>query len=239
MVKLRFDIKDFAGVEDPREVPAYSIPAAAHYLQMPVATLQTWTLGRFYPTKSGRRRFRPLIKLPDPKLPYLSFSNLIEAHVLSSLRRRHNIRLDRIRSALRYVRQEFGTSRPLLTAEFETNGVSLFVHKLGKLVDASQGQAVMEEIMTKYLKRIEHKDSLAIRLYPFTRRDDFGGPKSVFIDPRISFGRPVIASCRIPTLIVAERYMAGDSIDHLADDYRCEPIDIQEALRCELRLEAA
>lgn len=239
MVKLRFRMEDFAGA-DARDVPAYSIPLAAHYLHMPVATLHSWVLGRHYPTKAGRRRFMPLICLPDRKVALLSFSNLVEAHVLSSLRRYHNIRLDRIRSALRFVGKEFGTERPLLTADFETNGVTVFVRKLGQLVDASQaGQTVMRDVMSAYLKRIEREGDRACRLYPFTRTGSLDDPRSVFIDPRVSFGRPVLANCRIPTAIIAERYKAGDSIEHLAADYGCHQADIQEALRCELRLEAA
>jgi uncharacterized protein (DUF433 family) len=42
----------------------------------------------------------------------------------------------------------------------------------------------------------------------------------------------------IPTSLVAERYRAGDSIEDLAEDYRCEPIKSQEAIRCELLIAA-
>lgn len=54
------------------------------------------------------------------------------------------------------------------------------------------------------------------------------------IDPRVAFGRLVIAGTGIPTHIVAERYAAGDSIDDLADDYNCCHEIIAEAIRCEI-----
>jgi len=49
-------------------------------------------------------------------------------------------------------------------------------------------------------------------LYPFTRSNSVGAPRSVFIDPRFSFGRPILKESRIATAVIAQRYKAGDSI---------------------------
>jgi uncharacterized protein (DUF433 family) len=49
----------------------------------------------------------------------------------------------------------------------------------------------------------------------------------------------VLAGTGIPTAIVAERYKAGESIDELAEDYGRSRKEIEEAIRCELWLEAA
>ena len=59
------------------------------------------------------------------------------------------------------------------------------------------------------------------------------------IDPRVSFGRPSIIGTGIPTSIIAERYKAGESVEDLADDYGLQPLQIQEAIRSELTVEAA
>lgn len=240
MPKLQFDANKIAAFGDAREMPAYSIPQAAHYLQMHVATLRSWVLGRDYPAAGGKKRFKPLISLPDKKRPLLSFFNLAEAHVLGALRRDHRIRLQDIRSALNYIQNELGAAHPLLDYRFETNGVALFVTKLGKLVDVSAaGQLVMRDVLDAYLKRLEREDLVVTRLYPFTRARETDGPKLVLIDPRHSFGRPVLAHSRIETAVIAQRYKAGDSIDDLADDYACQRLEVEEALRCELSLEAA
>lgn len=240
VAKLKFNANKIDKFSDSREMPAYSIPQAAHYLQLPVATLRSWVLGRDYPTEFGTKRFRPLISLPDRERPLLSFFNLAEAHVLSALPRDHRLRLQDIRTALNYVKNELGAAHPLLDHRFETDGVALFVTKLGKLVDASAaGQLVMREVLDAHLKRLERDDLVVARLYPFTRPRETGGPKLVFIDPRYSFGRPVLARARIATGIIAERYKAGESIDDLVDDYACERLEVEEALRCELFLEAA
>ena len=54
------------------------------------------------------------------------------------------------------------------------------------------------------------------------------------IDPRIAFGRLTIAGTGIVTDILKERYKAGDSIEDLAEDYDCDRLSIEEAIRCEL-----
>jgi len=58
----------------------------------------------------------------------------------------------------------------------------------------------------------------------------------VMMDPRIQYGRPMLIDSGIRTAIIAERYKAGESIRELAADCRRKPQDIEEAIRCELRL---
>jgi uncharacterized protein (DUF433 family) len=57
--------------------------------------------------------------------------------------------------------------------------------------------------------------------------------KSLLGQKEVALGR-LVAEKR-----VAERYKAGESIASLADDYGRDPLDIEEAIRCELALEAA
>lgn len=232
---------EFYQEHDPRLLPSYSIAEAAHYLLIPRATVRSWVAGRPYPTKSGKRFFRPVIERPSEAKALLSFVNLVEAHVLDAIRREHEIRLDKIRSAIQYLQTEFGSPHPLADYRFATDGLDLFVEKYGHLINVSQsGQLAIKELLQAYLRRID-RDAVgfAVRLYPFTRKRQWDEPKAVVIDPYVSFGRPVLAGTGIPTSIVAERYKAGESVEQLADDYGRAPLDIEEAIRCELELEAA
>jgi uncharacterized protein (DUF433 family) len=231
MPKAKLNLAELWNFADPRGIPAYTIPEAAHYLCIPKATLRAWVL--------GQRGFQHVIDLPHPESNLLSFYNLAEAHVLRSLRTVHEIQLPRIRKALNYVKRKFGWPRPLIQQEFKTDGLHLFVERLGKVEVASEeGQLVLREVMI-HLERIEWEDNIAARLYPFTRTDPFDAPKSVIIDPRHSFGRPILRDARVSTTIIAERYKAGESIQALADDYGCSQLDVEEGIRCELRFSAA
>jgi uncharacterized protein (DUF433 family) len=183
---------------------------------------------------------RPLIHLDDPKRRYLSFINLVEAHVLAAIRRRHGVKLPKVRNALDYLRRHFRIDRPLIDQAFQTDGLDLFVERYGELINASrEGQRAMKEIIGVYLERIERDaKGFPIKLYPFTRdtqaeaapRSD---PRVVVMNPTISFGRPVIAGTGIPVSSIYERYRAGDSVADLAQDFRLAISAIEEAIRCE------
>jgi len=241
MVSLSTRLKRWTGAADPRDVPTYSIPEAAHYLSIPASTLRSWVKGRSYPTSKGSKRSHPIIKLPDRRFALLSFYNLVEAHVLSALRRDHQIALPHIRRAVSYVSKQLGCPRPLIEREFETDGVALFVRRLDSLVDVTaEGQQVMREVVEAHLRRVERdEEGLVRRVFPFTRSRTLEAPRLVAIDSRVAFGRPVLAGTRIPTLTIAERYKAGDSIDALSVDYGLSREAVEEALRCELQVKAA
>lgn len=242
MPKLKLPIARLAKYDDPREMPIYSIPEASHYLQIPEATLRTWVKGRKYKVAGGRteRQFQPVIKLPESRVALLSFYNLAEAHVLGAFRREHNVALQDIRKALRYVQRRFEWKRPLIDQRFQTDGASLFIEHLGELIDASaQGQKLMRGLIDAHLQRLRWEDSRVARLYPFTRARQIDSPKLVLIDPRYSFGRPVLAKSHISTSVLAERYKAGESVEDLVNDYGCRPLEVEEALRCELNIAAA
>jgi lambda repressor-like predicted transcriptional regulator len=85
-----------------RDVSAYTLAEAARYTRLPPATLRSWMLGREYPTTEGVAQFPPLIRPASLRPPLLSFSNLIEAHVLRSLRTEHGVSVKALRNALSF-----------------------------------------------------------------------------------------------------------------------------------------
>src|ERR1700742_5102295 len=104
---------DLPADTDPRDLPAYGITEAARYLRIPLETLRSWVHGRSYPISSGRREFQSIIHLPDKKLPLLSFTNLIEAHILDAIRYKHKVPFDNVRRTVKYLEQQSGSKHPL------------------------------------------------------------------------------------------------------------------------------
>lgn len=210
------------------KTPAYPFVEAAHYLFVPVTTLRAWCL--------GQRGFQPVIHLDGKRSQGLSFMNMIEAHVLSAIRRDHHIPLPKVREALRYVSKRLGMDRPLAQAQFATQGVDLFVEELDRIVNVSKGgQVEIADLMRVHLQRVERDPrGVPIRLYPFTRKQaDKEALKSIVMDPRIAFGRPVLVGTAVPTSVLADRFKAGDTLIELAKDYGTPPEAIEEAIRCE------
>jgi uncharacterized protein (DUF433 family) len=220
--------------QDLREIPAYGIAEAAAYLRLPKSTLRAWML--------GQQQFRAVINIADRVEKRLSFINLVEAFVLSGIRREHSIPLPKVRSAVEYLRRTFKTRRPLAEEQFETDGVDLFVEKFGALIGATQaGQIQMREVIRARLKRVRRDPQglpEKIVLFPaLAHRDDETSKPAgdVVIDPRFSFGRPVLDGYGLRTAILAERFYAGESIEALAKDYGVPSAVVQNALRCEPR----
>lgn len=220
------------------DVPAYTVAEAAHYLQIAAATLRSWVRGRSYPLKPNRAGvFKPVIQLPDDEQTLLSFTNLVEAHVLDAIRREHGVQLQKVRDAVRYMQDRMSVEHPLASQAMATDGVDLFVQRYAQLINVSRdGQLAMSAILNAYLRRLEwDQEGFATRLYPFTRKRELDEPKVVVIDPEVSFGKPVLVGTGVPTSTVAERYKAGESVDELAEDYDLKRTQIEEAIRCELR----
>jgi uncharacterized protein (DUF433 family) len=226
-----------------RRTPAYTFTEAAHYLRLPVTTLRAWCTGQDYRSNGKTRHYLRVIRLDGSGDEGLSFLNLVEAHVLSGLRRIHHIPLPKIRQALDWVNKRLKMPRPLAEARFATDGVNLYVEHISQLIAADKGgQLAMREIIDAYLRRVERNpQGVPIKLYPFTRKEPTTDTeRTVVIDPAIAFGRPVLAGTRVPTAVLADRFKAGDGLQDLADDYRTTSQTIEEALRCELdRREAA
>ncbi len=226
------------GGQGPWDAPAYLLGEAAHYLRLPAATVRSWVVGRRYPTLRGSRFSRPVVDAADPEGPMLSFRNLVELYVLSSIRRWHQVQLQAVRRAVDFLRKRFKWEHPLLDRQMLTDGKSLLVEHYGDLVNISEGgQLEMKALLDTYLQRIDRDpEGIPIRLFPFTRRGSAeDAPRLVSIDPTIRFGKPCIAGTRIPTSIIAERHEAGDSIALLAEDYGRSQEEIEEALRYESR----
>jgi uncharacterized protein (DUF433 family) len=237
---------------DLRELPAYGLNEAAHYLDIPVAILRSWinrrprrpatrrrgTAARSTKAEpfSVRRSTKPVIEVPDARFGALSFMNLVEAHVLNTIRIDYRFALPELRDALDHLRGQFGWKHPLTQQRFESDGLNLFVSRLEKEGSTSEpATAAIRRSIKTALHRIEHDIfGIAMRFYPITRENGLAQPKCVVIDPLVSFGRPTITGTGITTSILATRYKAGDSIDALAEDYGCKQTEIEEALRCEL-----
>ena len=222
---------------DLREMPAYGIPEAAGYLRLPVSTLRAWLLGQRYRVGEQPKFFKPVIDIADRKERQLSFINLVEAFVLAGIRREHEIPLPKVRKAVDYLRRTFNTTRPLAHEQFETDGIDLFVEKMGSLIGATQeGQIQMRDIIRDRLERV-HRDPKGVpeKIVLFPARRERAQSADVVIDPRLSFGRPVLDRFGVRTAILAERFDAGDDIDVLAREYSAPPEAIQNAIRCERR----
>ncbi|MGH7565622.1 MAG: DUF433 domain-containing protein [Gemmatimonadota bacterium] len=225
---------------DPRDLPAYSYTDASKALGIPPTTIGAWVRGQRYRRKSDTGFFEPVIRRPDPDDTRLSFKNLIEAHVLRSLRTSHDVGLGAVREALRIAEERYGIERLLIHADLKTSAGELFLDQYERLVTLSKAeQLVIRETFHDFLRRVEYDESSLPRLlFPITATEGDDRVPVISISPYISFGRPTISRTGISTAAIRARVDAGESVRHVADDYRLEPFEVEAALRYEVGVAA-
>jgi uncharacterized protein (DUF433 family) len=211
------------GGKDPRELPMYGLGEASIYLGVPRSTLAPWVRGQ---RVRGKTRMRGVIK-SDRATGLLSFNNLAEAYVLASLTRRFQLPLQRVRNALQFA----GGERPLLATPFRTDGRGIFIEQMGKLVDAAHGgQAAIREVVESSLERVELDNrSLPLRLYPWRREPT--EPRVIALDPRRAFGKPTVVGTGVQLDVIIDRLRAGESVAHLASEYKLARAVVEDVVR--------
>lgn len=225
--------------------PNYSAVDAAQILGLPLSTVRNWSFGQLGRMQADQRtRFRSVIDPADRANRLLSFANLCDLQVLSAIRREHLVKLSAVRKGVDYVRKQTGKPRPLLDADFKTNGIDLFFEHAGALLAASrEGQVAMRGEFERALARIEYDRSGApVRLFPFSRARGADGPQPtvVAIDPTVAFGRPMLVPAGVKTEVIQSRFLAGDTPADMAEDFGVSADDVLEALRYEqLRAQAS
>ncbi len=207
------------------EAPAYGLVEAARYTGVPYQTLRYWV------------RVNPLIVLASDSPPRLSFMNLMECHMLSSMRTSYNVRIPKVRAALKELAQMHPHRHPLVDQKFETDDIDLFVREHGNVIVnlCRGGQLEFQQTIATHLKRIEMDATGIYRFFPFIEHRTDREPKSIMITPVISFGKPVIAGTGISTAVIASRFHARESIRDLAEEYGRPIGEIEEAIRWESR----
>jgi uncharacterized protein (DUF433 family)/transposase-like protein len=214
--------------QDLRERPRYTYREVARAADVPPSTVGAWVRGYPYGVKRGGGSFKPVIRLPDPHDPRLSFNNLLEIAVLRALRTTHEIDLRHIRQALAISQHEFGIKRLLISPELRAGAGRLFLQQYGRLLELSPArQLAMETILGQFLERVNFDQA---RFFPIERSPQGKGSKLILVTPFVSFGRPIVSRVGVSTQVIAERLNAGEKREAIIRDYGLNEPEFDEAL---------
>ena len=224
---------DIYGGRDPRDLPAYTTREVAVCLNIALSRVRAWV--------AGQSNFRPVLapaSADHSSSRALSFNNVIEIFVLDELRRRHAFSLQHLRRVLKHLDSAFpSVGHPLVKLDLRVANHQLFARHGRKLENLSlEGQLAIEDVLRTFLTRVENDASGTgiFRLYPFvTKQRAADAPRTVMMDPRISFGRPVLSASGVPTSVIADRFRAGESIGSISEDIDQTPEEVEEAIRFE------
>ena len=220
------------GGKDPRNRPLYSFPEAGRATGIPASTLRAWFAGTTYGLRGDTTRFEPVIRRPDPHDARVSFTNLIEAHVLRALRTVHDVRMSSVREAVDLAQSELGIDRLLISPDLRTSAGKLLLDRYTDLLELTCSQQIaIRSVLAQYLERVEYDESqLPSQFYPFERSPRNRDQKVILLSPFVSFGRPVLTRRGISTRAITQRLDAGEPEDVLLEDYGITPDELEEAV---------
>ena len=150
--------------------------------------------------------------------------------------RKFNVPLRNIAKTRSYMGQMFNSEFPFAEYRFKTDGYHLLmnlaeiepVSPTDDLIVADAGgqlgwNALMEDRLLEFDYDLEHE--LALQWFAAGRRS------RVIIDPRVSYGAPMVKG--IPTWVLKGRWKAGESISDIQEDFNLDEKEIADALRFE------
>lgn len=205
----------------------YGMAEAATLARVPLRTAHRWVAG------SGREGKGRVLRSPLPRVGRrhaITFHDVIDLRVVGQFRD-HGISLQNIRRVYEALGRSFNTDHAFSHRKLLTDGQRVFIEiKDGiddpRLEEVLSGQHAMHRVLREYLKDIDYG--------PDGRAERWRIAPGVVIDPRRSFGKPVIANAGPTTYVLARSYAANkDNADLVADLYGVTPDDVKNAVKFE------
>lgn len=217
----------------------YSVPEAAKLTGIPARNLRRWVFGY-----GKGKRYEPLWtpEYSDEDDLALSFHDLLEVRFVHTFRS-HNISLQAIRAAAAYAREVFNTRYPFTCRRFQTDGRSIFaaivrdVEEEGeedeKLLDLVRRQFVFRQVVAPSLyKGIEYDaGGEAEKWYPVEDKS-----RAIVLDPRKSFGKPILERFNVPTEIVYHSLQVEKDARKVSRIFEIPISEVRAAERYEKRI---
>jgi uncharacterized protein (DUF433 family) len=214
--------------------PIFTLRETAGYLGVPKSTVHEW---------ARPRAQSPLITVfprhgREATVPFVGFA---EAYVLSAFRRA-GVPLQRIRPAVNVLEREIGIDHALASKRMYTDGAEVLFDyatersedDLLELVVVRTGQTQFSELVRDYLQRITYGDdgwAAQVRLPIYGRAD-------VVVDPHVAFGLPIVTNSGARVEDLVDRFLAGDTIGDIADDFDVPVDQVEDVIRVATRTAA-
>ena len=212
--------------ESLRDYPIYTIPEASLYLAIPESTLRYWIIKN------------PVWKMSDPDRHLLSFRDIAQAYYLEMARKHFRLTLTKMRDVMIEARKDTKSEYPLIGPNVRMFLDHIFVDRpaRGRLprrfINWTRfGQLGIPEVVEPLSTRYRWTSN-TLQLFPWRLWNGTAEDKRVpvMLDPDVMSGRLVITGTRIPVQVIALRKAGGESIPHLAKDYRISEAGIEYAL---------
>jgi uncharacterized protein (DUF433 family) len=197
--------------------------------------ISRWTRGYAFSYHGSRQTMPPIIgrDLESLESPILTFADLIEIRFLDAFRR-EGVSSKALRIASQRAKEYLGRHHPFSTQIFKSDGRTILAEitkETGDKVflDIVNDQYVFENVIGSSLySGLDFNDlKEPARWWPM------GRDRAVVIDPRRSFGAPIVTKGGIPTKILNSAVNAEKSIEFVANWYGVEVNEVKDAVQFE------
>tara|TARA_Y100000588_G_C14211870_1_gene907036 strand:- start:819 stop:1457 length:639 start_codon:yes stop_codon:yes gene_type:complete len=202
--------------------------------------LARWINGYDKKTGSEKTHHEPLWPLELPEIDgykVLGFRDLIEALFISNFVKA-GLSLPLVRKALIALRDIVDDDHPFSTGKMRTDGKSLFLEIARDIDEAellnivSNQHAFKKIIEPSFKKQFDFNDEIVSRWYP-----DYG--KKIVIDPKRSFGDPILAKSGVPTDTLYEYSKHHPDIKKISQWFEIPEADVRAAIAFESNIAEA
>lgn len=212
----------------------YSESTASRLLRVAPSTLHWWLEGR--PPK-----YRPVIRPEPTNSRTVTWAEFVEAGLLRSYRRDHEVPLRELRDFIDRLRDEFQVPYPLADRRpYVGNGRRLLIDMQNRsqldpefcLVAVANGQTVLTAAGEEFFERVDWSGD-----EPASWRPHEDSASLVRINPLVRFGMPAVGG--ISTEAIAGELEGGASVEEVSSDFGLTPDAVRWAHSYELAQQAA
>jgi len=209
----------------------YGVTEASHLLGLPANTVRRW-LGGYRSGSAGQeKQMEPLWGIQLGRVEgktQLGFLDLMQLRIVGRLAE-EGISRQAIRAGLALASKMLGGEHPLVTGRFRTDGQGIFLEVAEatgdpSLIDLRTGQWGLHRIIEPSFKDVDLEDDLVARWWPL------GHNRPIVLDPRRSFGKPIIERTGVPIRTLCEAMDREKSIARVARWYEVAAEDVERAL---------
>ena len=212
----------------------YTEAAAARLLRVAPSTLHWWLEGR-------PPRYRPVIRAEPTGSRHVTWAEFVEAGLLRSYRREHDVPLKELREFIDRLREEFQVPYPLADRRpYVGSGRRLLIDLQDRshldpefcLVAIANGQTVLTAPGEEFFERVDWSGDQPAGWRP---HEDSSSP--IRINPLVRFGMPAVGG--ISTEAIAGELDGGASLEEVAEDFGLDLDAVRWAQSYELSQRAA
>lgn len=210
----------------------YTIPDAARLSGASAPRIRTW-MQDLRSEKLQRRAKEGIWKgqlSPIGEKEALGFLDLNEVRFIKAFRD-VGVGWKMIRGSHEVASKKYETEHPFCTRQFLTDGKHILEEFESEFQETIKGQILFPDVIKPFIRELEFSDNeTLLRWWPLGRE------KSIVLDPKRQFGKPIAAESGVSTEVLYYAVEVEQSIEEVADWYEVNTFEVEDAVNFERSL---